>query len=537
MSLSNDAYHPLVDTSVLSSLQIAVNRHGTRILESVPTPTQLSHFFAELQTHTDDQLHRRLFFNGEDGTVFIRHTAAASDLSSSPYHINLCTVAHDYTRSSRTPFHQDDSTWPSSYDGTTTDLVAASIVPMLDDLQRHLLTRLPAYFHSASLSEHEETTGGNVTYSLRTAYRVSAHAEPALTDGNALSWHPLGWAAKATRRATPAEATLWAICHVVPTDARADILRLRHIHATVRAVFGVGDSSMKRRAIPLGNSLALLGARLPPRHDGYGRVRYAMLRGAVCDQSLLGRLDEQGDSEQTRLHTFVLGQEEHKRSLPVVSALNSKASKFGMDMGAVVRIGCSLLFLMVFIGIATFYTVSRIDSRSVLVQWILWGLVIISVFEIFFMCFSLLSTKGKTLKSLVSIASRTENVKLQIDMASSIGARFLYDGKWLSFTGNSYEGNLEYEGRRFNISDLMMAGYETTYCMDGREALVVPRGDSVVRMLRLDEMGSAVFGRSESDSAELSTGIVPGVRGTWVSDVVVSRDMGDDKRPPPPHFV
>lgn len=498
--------HPLVDTTVLNRLRAAVSRFGNRIVERVPTADELSDFFSELDEYTGDPIGTHLLYNAEDGSVYV-HRAASSAT------VNLCTVSHDYTRVGREPYREND------WSDVRGDDAASHAVSMLDSLQRHLLYYKPAYFHSAGVEvspasssfdgQSSAQQSPNTTYTLRTAYRRANHAEPITTEARAMAWRPLGWTNGLMRRATPAEATVWAICHVIPTDPCADMPRLRHVRATIRAVF---DMFPKRRSVPNGNSLALLASRLPVAHDPYGRVRYPLIRAAACDQALLGTDSMPGPSATG--YAMVSAQEEPKRALPLFTTIGGISS--GVDSGSLLRMFCSVVFLAAFIAIALYYTLGD-RPRTALIQWVLWGLVVLTAGEILLVFFSLFR-KPKTIKSLVN-AARTENVRLQVDIATSPAARAFFNGHWLSFSGDTYTGKYDYNGRKFTASDLMAAGFETTFSMDGREGLITPWGQGM-RLERLDESGGAIYKIVESDSPQLGTAIAEGVRGTWLSDVV-----------------
>lgn len=501
--------HPLVDNAVLNRLRAAVSRFGNRIVERVPTGDEISDFFYELDRHTNEPLRNRLLYNAEDGSVYVQHAVPLVT-------VNLCTVSHDYTRVGREPYQNND------WSDVRGDDAASHAVSILDSLQRYLLHYKPAYFHSAGVEvnptpssfdeQSSSQSSNNTTYTLRTAYRRATNAEPVTTEARAMAWRPLGWTKGRMRCATPAEATVWAICHIVQTDPRADMPRLRHIRATVRAVF---DMYPKRRSVPNGNSLALLASRLPVAHDPYGRVRYPLIRAAACDQALLGTDSMPGPSATG--YALVSAQEEPKRALPLFASIGGSSS--GVDSGSLLRMFCSIVFLAAFIAIALFYTLGD-REQTPLIQWVLWGLVVLTAGEILLVFFSLFR-KPKTMKSLVN-AARTENVRLQVDIATSPAARTFFNGHWLSFSGDSYTGKYDYNGRMFTASDLMAAGFETTFSMDGRESLITPWGQGM-RLDRLDDSGHAIYKIVESDSPQLSTAIVEGVRGTWLSDVVTGR--------------
>ncbi|KAI0559492.1 hypothetical protein FGB62_147g08 [Gracilaria domingensis] len=59
-----------------------------------------------------------------------------------------------------------------------------------------------------------------------------------------------------------------------------------------------------------------------------------------------------------------------------------------------------------------------------------------------------------------------------------------FNGNWLTFTGLHYTGSAEYGGR-FKLSELLEAGYITTFALDGREMLITPREKTWVRLMAL----------------------------------------------------
>lgn len=471
----------LVDTAVLARLNGAVSRDGPTLLERIPSQEDVEVFFAELQSCSQEPLTQRLYLNGEDGTVFVRHVIGNSA-------VHLCTVAHDYTRVGRDSF---SDTWSEARNDST----VRDAVNLLDDMQRLLLRRVPAFLHSVLRS-----TDG--TYTLRTAYRRASHPEPPVSKPRALAWRPHGWVN--ARHVTPAEATVWAVSHLVSSDSRFDVARLQHIHATLCAVF---DSSPSRRVVPNGNSLALLAARLPPAHDPYGRVRYPLLRAVACDHAILTAMS---------MRPFVLGNEEPTQRMPAFLPLRSKFP---------IRIIISLIFTLIFFAFALHLTLNPDDTGQnsggrKLLLWFLWAVFGIGVLETAVICFAHFSRKVISSPVDLLVFSGNQCTRFQVEAACFSHSRAMFNGQWLSFCDEHFHGSQEYPARRFSVSDLLMAGYETSFAMDGREVLITPRG-TAMRMLGVNDFGSVLFDMAESSSSQLGTGVVEGVRGAWVSDAEV----------------
>lgn len=479
--------HPLVNVEMLGRLRVAVERAGAVIIERIPSNEEVSTFFSELETISEQPLSERLQFNGEDGTVFVKHKQGSQV-------VHLCTVAHDYTRVGRDSF---DDGWHDMGKHP----VAAAAVSLLDDLQRHLLRFAPAFFHSASRGVI--TLGDEDIYTLRAAYRRASHIEPVITESAAMAWRPLGW--NGIRSVTPAEATVWAVAHLVPTNSMVDSLRLRRIHAVIRAVF---HTTPKRRVVPQGNSIALLAARLPPAHDPYGRVRYPVLRSAACDASVLTTLPRR---------SFFVGAEEPLKSIPRIVP---------RSVLPIFRIIISFILFVSFTIMAVLFTSERYPQ---LVRIFLWSFVALTALELLYMIYlSRSASLPKSPSDLIELTKR-DNIRLQVDVACCLESRLYFNGKGLSFCERRYLGVVDFPGKQFSISDLMIAGYETTYAMDGREALLTPLGN-VMRLVELDESGRALFDAAESTSSDFAHGVLSGVRGTWLSDVDVSTGIRPSSR-------
>lgn len=483
----------LVDEAVLQILHRITSRLGPVLIEQIPSVQQITDFFHSLQALSTQPLQNRLLYNPKDASVFLTH-------SLDHLTIHLSTVTHDYTCHCRDSF-SDRWSHPVRVDNVQR---LPEIMDSFDTLQKHLLNLRPSYLHQIEYNDfgftrqgHSEgnrtSTSSTTQVVVFTAYRYASHAEPALTETAATTWVPYGHQ-RSPRHPTPTEATLWAIEHLIMTSSRNDIQRLRHIAATVRAVFATRPP---RRTVPYGNSTALLVARQSASRTNYGRVRHALLHSVIHDRSLL----REGPP-------FYLGAEEPIRFLPSVRV----GRKFLW-----VRFTLSVLLLASFVALAIHFTF--VQPLPVFFVVLLWIFVAISVVDVLVNAFSarVPLTARELVKNSVGLGDR-----MQVDLATGRLARSAFNGARLSFSGLDYVGHKDYNGPHFRVSQLMNAGYETSFCMDGREALVTPTGN-LMRLRDVNSEGGAFFIRAESEDPQLETAVVPGVRGTWASDIATGQ--------------
>lgn len=493
--------HPLLDSGVLHTLQRMTARLGPVLLERVPTADQVSDFFNTLQTFSHQPIHTRLFFDPADHTVYVSHSHR--DVS-----VHLSTVTHDYTNSCPRNFTEN---WQNPVHVGNPQLIP-EVLDRFDDLQRHLLQMRPAFLHHISVStlpnrqsDQNSTsrfTSSSSHFKVFTAYRFASHSEPPLLEPEAAIWKPYNQNGN-VRIATAAEATVWAVEHLIHPDSQYDLHRLRHISAVVRAIF---STRPRRRTIPCGNTTALLSARQCASLTNYGRVRHSIIHGAVHDNSLI-----RDDAP------FVLGAEEPAYSLPPIA--NGSFIPNGLTRKyRIVRVAFSLIFLTIFVAIALHYTVVD-KGQSGLLRIVLWVIVGITVIELII---TLIMRRSPSSANDLLRLYRNSGSRMQIEVATSLIARSMYNGAWLSFSGLTYEGQREYPGPRFRVSDLLTAGYELTFCMDGREALVTPRRIPM-RLEAFTSDGGGVFVKAESEDPQLTTAVVPGVRGTWAADIFIGK--------------
>lgn len=488
--------HPLVHSGVLRTLQRMTDRLGPVLLETIPSEEQISQFFHTLQSLSHQPIQTRLYFDPADHTIYV--SRSHRDVS-----IHLSTVTHDYTSHCASPFTDN---WQNPAHAGNAHLIP-EVIDHFDDLQRHLLQFRPAYLHHVSsqpaLSTHDvddtrssSTLSSTSHFRVFTSYRFASHPEPPLLHAAAAVWKSYTNNG-VVRLATSAEATVWAVAHLVPSNPQLDLHRLRHISAVVRAVFAQSPS---RRTIPCGNTTALLEARQCASRNNYGRVRHCIIHAAVYDKSLI----HHGPS-------FCSATEEPAPFLPPVSV-----SRFPR----IIRITISIIFLVIFLAFALSYTFSenRNGSRNILTI-VLWLIVAVSLIEL--ISTALTRRLPSSASELLRYAKRGGS-RLQVEAATGLLARTTYNGAWLSFSGLRFQGRKEYDGVRFNVSQLLIAGYELAFCMDGREALIAPN-NTFVRLKTVTPDGGAVFEKAESEDPQLQTAVVPGVRGTWAADIVMGR--------------
>lgn len=493
--------HPLLDSGVLHTLQRMTDRLGPVLLERIPTAAEVSDFFDKLQTFSHQPIHTRLFFDPADHTVYVSY-------SHREISVHLSTVTHDYTSNCPRSFTEN---WQNPIHVGNPQLIP-EVLDHFDDLQRHLLHMRPAFLHHISVStvpnrqsDHQNTshpTSSSSHFKVFTAYRFASHSEPPLLEPEAAIWKPYNQNG-IVRIATAAEATVWAVEHLVHSNSQYDLHRLRHISAVVRAVF---STRPRRRTVPCGNTTALLSARQCASRTNYGRVRHSIIHGAVHDNSLI-----RDDAP------FVLGTEEPAYSLPPVANSLPTANSY-LRRCRIVRIAFSLIFLTVFVALALHYTVVN-NGQSRFVTIVLWAIVGITVIELIF---TLVLRRPPSSANELLRFSRGFGSRMQIEAATSPIARSTYNGAWLSFSGLTYEGQREYAGPHFRVSDLLRAGYELAFCMDGREALITPKRHPV-RLKAFTSDGGGVFAKAESEDPQLTTAVVPGVRGTWAADISIGR--------------
>lgn len=486
--------HPLVHSGVLHTLQRMTDRIGPVLLESLPDVAAVSEFFDTLQRFSFQSIDARLYFDPADHTVYVSH-------SHKNVSVHLSTVTHDYTSNCRHTFAEN---WQNPTHVGSPQLISQAI-DHFDDLQRHLLQMRPAYLHHISAhnvlnyeharnNESPPAPPSNSHFKVFTAYRFASLTEPPLLEPRAATWKPYNRSG-VVRIATAAEATVWAVEHLVSSNPQLDLFRLRHISAVVRAVF---SAKPFRRTIPCGNTTALLSARQCASRSNYGRVRHPIIQAAVHDNSLIR------DSTP-----FVSGAEEPTCVLPPV--VNTRKFR-------IIRLAFSLIFLTIFIALALHYTL--VDTRQLgVVKIVLWIIVFITVIELIYNIFA--PRPPSTASDLLRLSKRF-GTRAQVEVATGVFARSMYNGAWLSFSGLSYAGQREYDGPCFRVSDLLTAGYELAFCMDGREALITPKRNPV-RMKAIGSDGGAVFARAESEDPQLTTAVVPGVRGTWAADISMGR--------------
>lgn len=465
-----------VDKDIIDHLsQATAMRYGPALLEFVPSPQQVSDFFDDIQARTTVPLQDRLRTDAQDGTVFLTHETAN-------HTINLSTITHDYTHNTSDTYVEG---WQTATQSHETDLITL-VKSAVDGLQAHLLQLYPTFLHAVRQADR--------TVSVYTAYRFSDVAEPTLELPQIGSWRPVQ--PTDLRPATRTEATIWVICHLVRTTGEFDFLRHKHINAVLRAIF---ETVPTRRTLPPGHSLHLLQARRQAdRLSRFGRLRFPVMRAVVTDRAVLRT---GGKSMSTSV-----------TEPPEQYDIRGVHWKIKLA-----RLALSLIFLGIVLYVAIRFT-TRSTHRTIVV--IFWVLVALSVGETLLVATS--KTCPKNAPELVKLAQKG-SMRFQIEAACSDLAHAQFNGAWLSFAPGAYAGSSTYDGRKFNISDLMRAGFETSLAMDGREVLVSPAGTEM-RLACLGSDGGAVFEPADSISPMLPSGVVPGVRATWLSDIFVSAD-------------
>lgn len=492
----------------------AFAEHGHLIIERVPDALDVSTFFDTISTHSKLPLSDRFYFSPRDGTIAVYHHVAHNLV------VSLLNVTQDYT-------YRCTDTFIDGWRGHFTKGARSSVrdpqllqtvIPMFDDLQRYILCTSPSYLHQIrqDIIIDPEFNNRVTVYTVEVAhrYRMSDDAPPGYVDMT-------GWPFMndyRRRRATPAQITVWAMLTITPTDAKLDPARLDAIGRGIRAASSMPNDPPV--LLPPGSLLSLLRVRHAEYMDG--RARYALVRAVVTSRALLRHnvllsapsdygprlLEDEQELPETTSNVVVIVKVVGANLLSASLGLLYLLRLFDPEANEEEVVGVAFAIISVLLPL-TMAIWLRVFTGSVMIS-------------------SLLRLRRRITAEEMYRMTEGKGPRLRVQAATSAAAREHYDGRWLSFSGLHYEqGGKEYPGR-FDLEDLLRAGYQTTVAMDGREVLISPCGERRMRMHDVDAKGIASFIkgwkeelRVQDDNAEKGMEVLPCSRAIWSANVSV----------------
>lgn len=499
----SDAIHHLVDAKGLGAIGDAA-RLSDLALERVPSAQEVSTFFKDLNLSSDIPLSSRLTVSPREGSVALEHQWTEG---SDSFKIILSTVTSDYTRRSLSRY---SSRWHNVQRVGKTHLIPR-VCERFNAPQKLLLEQQDPFLHQ--VVEHnvfDEATRTPITvYTVETTRRYKRGREPVpMDDANIEHWkHQSNF----TRRvATPFEATIWAVANIVKPKPKLDKPRLQLIRDVIKAY---RSDILEPQELPFCiNMYELLKSRPAMFRDG--RARYPILRGLVYSQSVVQSSEYQLERLNVALHTPV--------TVPAEMPTHGLAATIVVLTLLTSSLG--LLYLLRLHGMSSPQDQEAVVSNALTivfgmlsVSFVSWTFILTRSIDPSFIFRRHRAMDGEDLYSYTLNRSLPEKL-FSLAMPASVAH---YNGDWINFSGERYSGEAEYPAR-FHTSDLMEAAYQTTVCMDGREALLTPDLSSRVRMRGICRHGRAVFGRKEQEKDETSH-VVIGARVVWRGDVEIGR--------------
>eukprot|EP00178_Gracilaria_changii_P017131 TRINITY_DN489_c1_g1_i1.p1 TRINITY_DN489_c1_g1~~TRINITY_DN489_c1_g1_i1.p1 ORF type:complete len:552 (-),score=109.03 TRINITY_DN489_c1_g1_i1:1711-3366(-) len=535
------ALDSLVEPRVLALLQAAKRRYGNVIIERVPTPQEVSNFLKQLQSHCHPwRVSERLHFSDRDGTVAFSRVveqpppAFRAEFPQRELMVRLHTVTQDYTNRSNAAW-SPTSGWAQAL---CHDVLQPQHVPFVNQLladdaaHNFLLTyeNRPCYLHVVRRDMHTERKRNFVLYTVEVARRLKAEGDANMPS---LSSIVNSWPSQhdfTRRRANPDEVTLWAVLNIVPSQQRHDHARLQIIRDAINAVAPFckpppAALTSAPRTLHAGNTYQLLRVR----HSGYqdGRARYAVVRSVLKSEALAPHA-----TSPSPMSTPSTNQAANRMpASPVLQTTRDNRTKLVFIALASLLTGALGLIYLIRLR---YVDDDGVDDVVGVAIGIVFGIMLPSAAVWSWICYGGRSrpdaNEPKVAIEAVQLVNQTKNASVEerLQAATCAASRAHYNDNWLTFTALQYTGSEEYP-ERFCISELMEAGYKTTFALDGREVLVTPER-KWVRLLALDDDGDAVFDNLgtatilsvEDERVEgevFGHRVVPDTTGEWTADL------------------
>lgn len=499
----------LFDKPTYDKVVRAYQERGRTVIERVPEADEISTYLDQLSIYSKLPLADRFYFSQRDGTVAIYHRIGSIIVS-------LLNVTQDYTfRCADTYTDGWETHFMMDKRSSVRDpSLLPKIVPLFDDLQRFILCSNPSYLHQVRCDtfKNPRTHASETVYTVEIAHRYHREREPQMAVFDASTWPSENDYSR--KRATPSQITLWAMSALVSTDPRLDQKRLDIIHTVIATASCTPNQAPV--VIPPGNALALLRVRHAKYMDG--RARYANLRSVSANQALLT-----GQEKLNAPDNYGPSYVQESEKLPQTMS--------NLDVITKVLAASILTASLGFLYLLRLHDPNADTEEVVGISLAIIGILFPATLVVWLRVF----TGSTAITGLVTLRrplpvddlynqNRNSNSRIRVDIATSCAAVKHFNGRWLSFSGLSFNQNGKEFPGRFALADLLKAGYQTTFALDGREVLISPCGERRMRMKHIDEKGFAVFYKpdahqvgNQDDDVAKGMEILPCARGVWAA--------------------